>query len=605
MAAKKSCTPILGLVKAICEQAQLSAFPGTSSPVTVVVTDRGGADYQNNSAMQLFGSLKGSPALCPEGVKSPRDVAQRIADHMKPCDSDKTIAKLEVSGVGFINITLEVSWLASRVQAIVMDGALPPSGPSLRTIVDFSSPNVAKEMHVGHLRSTIIGDTICRILEFCGHQVDRVNHVGDWGTQFGMLIGHLKTVFPDYASKPPPIADLQQFYKDAKKRFDEDEAFKKVAHDEVVRLQGGDGASRYAWGQICDVSRREFEKVYSRLDVTLHEVGESHYNEYIPAVIRHLEEIGSVSESGGAKVIFPPGTKHEQPLIVTKSDGGFSYDSTDMAAIWYRLLEKKADWLVYVTDAGQGPHFELIYAAARAAGWVRPSVRIDHCPHGLVCGEDGKKFKTRSGDVTRLVDLLDEAVNQMLAGLRERAAEQRDAGRVGGRAGVASMSEEELMKTARTLGYSAVKYADLKNNRTSNYIFSYDRMLDDKGNTAVYLLYAGARIASILRNADAKNDVAGYLSAGVRIELKHESELALGRALLRFPEVVQQTLHALFPSVLCDYVYDLCLLFTKFYAACKVIGSAEEGPRLLLLSALEKTLRTAFGLLGIGYLERI
>ena len=295
--------PLLGQLKAICIEAQAKAFPGVDSKVDVTVTDKAGADYQNNSSLALFGKLKGMGAL-PNGVKSAKDIAQMLADHMQQCDVSKSIMKLEVAGPGFINIFLDPLWVSARVQSIVINDVLPPPVEKKKVVVDFSSPNVAKEMHVGHLRSTIIGDSLCRVLEFSGHEVHRVNHVGDWGTQFGMLIAHLKKVFPDFSTKPPPIGDLQQFYKDAKKVFDEDEDFKKIAHEEVVRLQGGDGTSRLGWQQICDVSRREFEKIYSRLGVVLTEVGESYYNEYINPVVTHLEQIGLVTDSDGAKVLL-------------------------------------------------------------------------------------------------------------------------------------------------------------------------------------------------------------------------------------------------------------------------------------------------------------
>jgi arginyl-tRNA synthetase len=596
-AAASSMKTMLGMVSGICATAQEAAFPGNKAPVHCSVTDRAGADYQNNSALALFGMLKKEGL--PEGLKSPRDVAQRLADQMKMCDPEGILAKLEVAGAGFINIYLSVDFLSRRVHSFVTVGVLPPPCERKRVVVDFSSPNVAKEMHVGHLRSTIIGDALCRVLEYCGHDVSRVNHVGDWGTQFGMLIAHMKRVYPDFATKAPPIADLQQFYRDAKKFFDEDEAFKHDAHQEVVRLQSGDGVARHAWQQICEVSRREFEKVYSRLDVKLTEVGESFYNEYIPPLMAHLEEIGLVQLNDGANLIFPPNVKLEQPLIVVKSDGGFGYDSTDMAGVWYRLKELQADWVLYVTDAGQGPHFELVFAAAEAAGFTKPSTKLDHVPFGMVCGDDGKKFKTRSGDVVRLVDLLDEAVERMLTGMRVRAADG------GGRPAPTSapMDEAEVQSAARVLGYGAVKYADLKSNRISNYIFSYDRMLDAKGNTAVYLLYAGARISSILRKAGVSE--AELLARGATVDLKEEAELDLGRALLRFQEAVDLTLTTLLPSSLCDYLYTLCGDFTTFYSKCRVVGSAEQDSRLLLLYALEKVLRTGYSLLGIGYLERI
>jgi len=539
-------------------------------------------------------------------VKSPRDVAERLAERMRAHDREAIFAKVEVAGAGFINIFLSERWLAERVKAIVTHGVLPPPSRQLEVVVDFSSPNVAKEMHVGHLRSTIIGDTICRLLEFCGHHVRRVNHVGDWGTQFGMLIAHLKNVFPNYSSEPPPIANLQQFYKDAKLLFDKDEAFKKTAHEEVVKLQAGDGNSRYAWEQICNVSRREFEKIYSRLEVDLQEVGESFYNEYIPGVVAHLEEIGLAkptdedAEGRCAKVIFPPGSKHENPLIVTKSDGGYGYDSTDMAAIWYRIFELRADWLVYVTDAGQGPHFDLIFEAARAAGWVTQQ-RLDHCPFGMVCDEHGKKYKTRSGEVVRLVDLLDEAVHRMRDGMEARRVEAEASGAYGGRA--PNMAAEEMDHASRVLGYGAVKYADLKGNRNSNYNFSYERMLDPKGNTAVYLLYAGARISSILRNAPVTP--AQLVAMGAAVELGCEEETALAREILRFQEVVEDATATLLPNTLCEYAYGLCGQFTKFYQVCRVIDSPQQNSRILMLSALEGVLRKTYRLLGLGYLERI
>ena len=417
-----------------------------------------------------------------------------------------------------------------------------------------------------------------------------------------------QAVFPDYATKPPPIADLQQFYKDSKKKFDEDEDFKKLAHEEVVRLQGGDGSSRYAWGQICDVSRREFEKVYGRLDVKLTEVGESFYNEYIPPVLDHLQQIGVVTDSNGALVIWPPGTVHEQPLIVRKSDGGFGYDSTDMAAIWYRLFEKQAKWIVYVTDAGQASHFELVFAAAAHAGWVDPATRIDHVPFGLVCGPDGKKYKTRSGEVVRLVDLLDEAVARMYQGMVEHNKErvEREKEKANGQVDV-TMGEEEMQAAAKVLGYGAVKYADLKGNRNSNYIFDYDRMLDPKGDTAVYMLYTGARLASILRKAGVPRGSAALAALVARAQLapKEEAERAIASCLIRFQEVLERAVFTLLPNYLCDYLYELCGKASVFVRECKVLGVPEQDSRLLLCTAILKVIESTLDLLGIGFLDRI
>jgi len=351
--------------------------------------------------------------------------------------------------------------------------------------------------------------------------------------------------------------------------------------------------------------------------VKVREVGESYYNEYIPGVVKHLEEIGLISVDGGAKLIWPPGTKHENPLIVVKSDGGYGYDSTDMAAIWYRLLERKADWVIYVTDAGQASHFELIFAAAIAAGWTSEGTRLDHVPFGMVCGDDGKKFKTRSGDTVRLVDLLDEAVTRMYnetTGRNTALAEAAAAAGAGGEEGThrptgggGITDEEELKRAANILGYGACKYADLKSNRISNYIFSYEKMLSPNGNTAVYLLYAGARIAGILRKAYDKEGVRPQelLACGERPNLVHPTEIALGRAIYRFQEIIESAVTTLLPNVLCEYLYEMCNSFTKFYQACKVIGDPEMKSRLLLIYAVDKVLRKGYELLGIGYLERI
>jgi len=329
-------------------------------------------------------------------------------------------------------------------------------------------------------------------------------------------------------------------------------------------------------------------------------VGESYYNEYIAPVVQHLDQIGLVSDSDGAKVVFPPGSKHEQPLMVVKSDGGYGYDSTDMAAIWYRRFELEADWIIYVTDAGQGPHFELVFEAATAAGWVDSSVRLDHVPFGLVVNpDDGKKYKTRSGKTERLVDLLDGAITEMLKGMDERDAKAKEEGK----AVVVNLSPEQRQETAKILGYGAVKYADLKSNRISNYAFSYERMLDPNGNTAVYLLYAGARMSKILR--DSGLSLEALLASGARVELKPETERALGFELLRFQEVVELALAKLQPNFMCEYLYNLCSVYTKFYVACKVLGSPEQSARLLLLYSVETVMRKGFSLIGLGYLERI
>jgi len=321
---------------------------------------------------------------------SPKAIADKIVANFP--DTMGVVEKLEVAGPGFVNITLNKGFVVEQIKSLMVNGVKLRPTQRLRILVDLSSPNVAKEMHVGHLRSTIIGDTLAKIMEFFGCVVIRINHVGDWGTQFGMLIAYLKEVYPDFINTPPPIGDLVIFYKAAKKEFDSNEEFKSRAHKEVVALQSGNNDSFIAWKLLCDVSRKEFEKIYERLNVHLEEKGESFYNSLIPKVINILEEKALAKESDGAMCIFIEGK--DMPLIIKKSDGGFSYDSTDMAAIWYRIFDQKIDWIIYVTDMGQRPHFELIFEAAARAGWAKPNQpRLDHVGFGLMLGKDGKKNK--------------------------------------------------------------------------------------------------------------------------------------------------------------------------------------------------------------------
>lgn len=393
-------------------------------------------------------------------------------------------------------------------------------GPYKRVVVDFSSPNVAKEMHVGHLRSTIIGDTICRVLEYCGADVVRLNHIGDWGTQFGMLIQHMAELRPGGLDegKDEDVADLMALYRASKARFDAEEDFKQRAREAVTRLQSGDEASLAAWRRICEASRREFNAIYARLGVTLEERGESFYNPMLKGVVEELKESGVAVESEGATCVFVEG--REVPLIVQKSDGGFGYASTDMAAVKQRVNDEKADWVIYVTDVGQSDHFAMVFAAARRAGWLPADEkslappRVSHVGFGLVLGEDGKKFKTRSGDVVRLVELLDEAKLRCRDTIKARREEAGD-----------PVDDAELEAAACAMGYGAVKYADLKSCRTTNYRFSFDAMLDLRGNTAVYLQYAHARIASIGRKAGADADA--LFAGGARVALVHPKEVAL------------------------------------------------------------------------------
>lgn len=536
--------------------------------------------YQCNAGLQLFSALKGKPDV----PKNPKAFSEAIMSVLA-AQEHPMIGKLEITGPGFISVHLRPEFIEERIRMFLQESVPAPEHPRKKVIVDFSSPNIAKEMHVGHLRSTIIGDTLCRVLEFVGHDVKRINHVGDWGTQFGMLIAHLKDKHADFLDNPPNIGDLQAFYKESKKRFDEDADFKARAHQEVVKLQSGDAENLKAWQFFCKTSRDEFQKIYDRLDVVLEEKGESFYNPLMPSLVEELSSSGLVQESQGAMCFFIPNA--DMPLMMRKSDGGFTYDTTDMAAIRYRLQQEQAEWLIYVTDAGQAPHFDLIFKAAQMSGWVNPEKhRIDHVGFGVVLGEDGKKFKTRSGDTVRLVDLLDEARDRCKKELLERQAD---------------IPAEDIDPTAEALGYGAVKYFDLNKNRNTNYQFSYDQMCDLRGNTAVYLLYSHARVCSIFRKAGVSFDDI----KGATLKIQHPSELALALHMMRFPEVVNGVLEDLMPNRLTDFLYELTCKFSDFYRDCRVMGDENETSRLLLCESVARLMRLCFKILGIRNVYRL
>ncbi|CAM6109547.1 unnamed protein product [Calypogeia fissa] len=557
-------------------------------PLVEVCKNPNFGDYQCNNAMGIWSKIRGQPAQ--GAFKNPNAIGQAIAKNLP---QNNVVTSTSIAGPGFVNIVLSTKWMEERITKMLING-IDTWAPKLsvqRAVVDFSSPNIAKEMHVGHLRSTIIGDCVARTLEYCNVEVLRRNHVGDWGTQFGMLIEFMFELFPNWEDiGDQAIGDLQSFYKSAKLRFDQDAEFKLKAQKAVVLLQGGDPTYRAAWAKICHISRLEFAQVYKRLNVSLEEKGESFYNPYIADVIMQLTEKGLVEDSEGAKIIRVDG--QNIPLIVVKSDGGFNYASTDLAALWYRLNVEKAERLIYITDVGQQQHFDMVFKAAKRAGWLQDGVEKPSAKHlgfGLVLGEDGKRFRTRSSEVVRLVDLLDEAKARSKKELEDRGK-------------ASDWSSEELEEAAAALGYGAVKYADLKNNRLTNYTFNFDQMLDVRGNTAVYLLYAHARICSILRNSS--KDVE-ELKKSPSIALSHKSERQLGLHLVQFEEIVEDTLVEYLPNTLCEYLYNLADRFTDFYTNCKVVGSEEESSRLLICEATAIVMRQCFKLLGITPLYRL
>jgi len=551
-------------------------------------------DFQANGALPLAKPL-GQP---------PRKIAEAVVEQLKADEGFMALCQEpQIAGPGFINITLQPERLAAEVQQRLGDARLgvPAVEQAAPVVVDFSSPNIAKEMHVGHLRSTIIGDSLARVLEFRGHPVLRLNHVGDWGTQFGMLITHLKQVAPEALETADAVdlGDLVAFYREAKKRFDEDEAFQTTSREEVVKLQGGDPVSLKAWGLLCDQSRREFQKIYDRLDIRLSERGESFYNPYLEGVVRDLEATGLLVVDDGAGCVFLEGVSGKDgkplPVIVQKSDGGFNYATTDLAAIRYRFGSAPegdgARRVVYVTDAGQANHFAGVFQVARRAGWLPEGARLEHVPFGLVQGEDGKKLKTRAGDTVRLRDLLDEAVERSEADLRRRLEEE-------GR----SEDEAFIAHVANTVGLAAVKYADLSQNRITNYQFSFDRMLALQGNTAPYLLYAVVRIAGIARKG---GDLDAASSGG--LQFSEPQEWALVRELLKFDAVIAEVEEELLPNRLCTYLFELSQVFNRFYDQVPVLKAEPEAlpSRLALCRLTADTLKLGLGLLGIATLERM
>jgi len=544
--------------------------------------------YQCNNALKIAKELK----------TSPRKVAEQIASHLSLIGEDghALLSKMEIAGPGFINLTLDSNFLSSQVSQVIRDPYAGADIPEIKkkVIVEFSSPNVAKELHVGHLRSTIIGDSLARLFEFLQQDVLRLNHVGDWGTQFGMLIAYLKQHAPDVISGKAltDLPQLMHWYRESKKCFDEDPDFKKKSQLEVVKLQSGEKESLKAWEIICEISRRAYQEIYDLLDVKLVERGESFYNPYLAKVIKDLEQKGLITISDGAKCIFLEGFESREgkalPMIIQKSDGGYNYDTTDMAAIRHRIEVEQADRIIYVTDAGQSLHFQMIFKAAEKAGYLDPKkVQVDHVTFGVVLGSDGKKFKTRSGETEKLIDLLLEAIRHAKVLLEEK---------------LEGYSSHELQTMAETLGIDAVKYADLSCHRQKDYVFSYERMLKFEGNTAAFLLYAYVRIQGIKRKV---NKDISFLMEHPKIILQHSTEIALALHVRQFGETLEIMARDLLPNRLCDYLYELAEKFHAFFRDCRVEGDPLEDSRLLLCEATANVLQKGLHILGLKTLERM
>lgn len=574
-------------LNACFSKATQTAFPeATIDPKLIEIThstQEKFGHYQCNSAMKLANVLR----------KKPREIAEAIVETLPISD---LIQKCEIAGPGFINIWLQPNYLETRLHSMLRDGhfGIDHAHQHHKIIIDFSSPNTAKEMQVWHLRSTIIGDALARLFEFLGYDVLRLNHVGDWGTAFGMLIAHMKDTVPDVirGTQETNLSHLVKWYKEAKQRFDEDSEFKKRAQLEVVAIQSGDLSSLQAWAIICEISRKAYQEIYDLLDVRITERGESFYNPMLADVVSDLEKKGLVSLSDGAKCIFLEGFNNREgeqlPLMIQKSDGGFNYATTDLAAIRHRIEEEKGERLIYITDAGQSMHFQMIFKAAEHAGYLDPQkVTVSHVPFGLVLDADGKKFRTRSSASERLIDLILIAVQKAKEILLARNVE---------------MTPAEIEHTAKVLGINAIKYADLSTQRTGDYMFSYERMLRFEGNTAAFLMYAYVRVNGIKRKVNVDINA---LEKATQIKLSHPTEIALALHLSQFDETLLNMAQDLYPHRLSEYLYALAEKFNAFFRDCRVEGDPAQDSRLLLSETVARVMRQGMQILGLQVVEKM
>ncbi|WP_194844203.1 arginine--tRNA ligase [Candidatus Clavichlamydia salmonicola] len=572
------------LIKSLREKCSVivkALFPDidlTILSITPATQERFG-HYQWNDSLKMAGILK----------KSPRDIAQLLVSQLQ---LDPVFEKIEIAGPGFINIVFSLDFLGDYLKELIKGlhfQGFRTNKPE-KIIVEFSSPNIAKEMHVGHLRSTIIGDALARIFEFGGHDVLRLNHIGDWGTAFGMLITYIFRYEPTLPDNPEvlTLTYLSTIYKKSKTCFDSDPLFKQAARKAVVALQAHEDKYIKIWQLICDVSRKAFEEIYLKLDVKLIERGESFYNPFLPSIIQDLEDKNLICISDGAKCVFHEG--FSIPLMMQKSDGGYNYDTTDVAAMLYRSQTDLAQRIIILTDAGQALHFALVEKTAQAAGYLN-NVHFHHVPFGVVTDSDGKKFRSRSGETIKLSELLDEAIEEASRILIEKKQNK------------ALVNEEKSSPlttiSPETLGINAIKYADLSCKRTSDYAFSFEKMLRFEGNTASFILYSYVRIKGIQRKKNLSDEALQALSNNYTPIPEHPSEITLVLHLLRFPEILEKIQEELYPHYLTDYLYELAHKFNAFFRDCRVADSENEHTRLVFCYITAEIFKTGMELLGL------
>ena len=569
--------------QALANLTTAGVLPAGLSPAIQVenTKDKTHGDFASNIAMML---------AKPAGMK-PRDLAEQL---IAALPADAAISKVEIAGPGFLNFYQDNQALAQRLEVALADAALNVRkvGPAQRVVVDLSAPNLAKEMHVGHLRSTIIGDGVARVLEFLGDEVIRQNHVGDWGTQFGMLLAYMQE---NPAAADSELSDLENFYRAAKKRFDESPEFAERARELVVQLQAGDAECLRLWTRFNDISLSHCQALYDRLGVKLSMAdvkGESAYNDDLANVVADLKAKGLLSESDGAQCVFMDEFKNAEgnplPLIVQKAGGGYLYATTDLAATRYRASVLKADRALYFVDQRQALHFQMVFSAARLAGFVPASMQLEHMGFGTMNGADGRPFKTRDGGTVKLVDLINEAEERAYSLVKSKNPE---------------LDEAELRQIANAVGVSAVKYADLSKHRASDYSFNFELMLSFEGNTAPYLLYAYTRVASVFRKLGKD-----FSEVDGQIRLEAPQEIDLATKLAQFGEVLNNVADKGTPHILCAYLYDLAGLFSSFYEHCPILSAndqATQQSRLRLAALSGRTLKQGLELLGLHTLERM
>ena len=540
-------------------------------------------DYQANGIM---------PAAKKLGL-NPREFAQKV---LEKAELQDIAEKTEIAGPGFINIFLKDTWLADKINCTVQDPKLGVHNPEKQTVVvDYSSPNVAKEMHVGHLRSTIIGDAVVRTLEFLGNNVIRANHVGDWGTQFGMLIAYLEKMENEHATEME-LSDLEAFYRAAKKHYDEDPVFAEKARNYVVKLQSGDEYCRTMWQKLVKITMQQNQHNYDRLNVTLTDkdvMGESLYNPMLPGIVEDLKKQDLAVEDDGALVVYLDEFKNKDGdpmgVIVQKKDGGFLYTTTDIAAAKYRYETLKANRALVFSDTRQSQHMQQAWLITRKAGYVPDSFQLEHKNFGMMLGKDGKPFKTRSGDTVKLADLLDEAIERAGVLISQKST---------------ALSDQEKTDVIEAVGIGSVKYADLSKNRTTDYVFDWDNMLSFEGNTAPYMQYAYTRIRSIFN----RSQIALSEVEQATLSIADEKERALAIKLLQFEEAIQIVAKDGTPHVLCAYLYELAGVFSSFYEHCPILNNEDQQvklSRLKLALLTERTLKQGLDLLGIKTVEKM